>query len=92
MRAITQHLHVQSRTGETLSIRLSVGITIVREQDDADSIVDRADQYMYQAKKDSSGNAYYTDDDAERDAQGINRITGSGRQDIDEQPGNKKNH
>lgn len=92
MRAITQHLHVQSRTGETLSIRLSVGITIVREQDDADSIVDRADQYMYQAKKDSSGNAYYTDDDAERDAQGINRITGSGRQDIDEPPENKKNH
>lgn len=92
MRAITQHLHVQSRTGETLSIRLSVGITIVREQDDADSIVDRADQYMYRAKKDSSGNAYYTDDDAERDAQGINRITGSGRPDTDEQPESKKNH
>ncbi len=91
MRAITQHLQVQSRTGDTLSVRLSVGITIVREQDDVDSIVDRADQYMYRAKKDSDGSTYYTDDDAERDAQGINRITGSGRPDTDEQPESKKN-
>lgn len=90
MRAITQHLQVQSRTGDTLSVRLSVGITIVREQDDVDSIVDRADQYMYRAKKDSDGSTYYTDD-AERDAQGINRITGSGRPDTDEQPESKKN-
>lgn len=91
MRAVTEHLQVQTRTGNTLSVRISVGITIVREQDDAASIVDRADQYMYRAKQTSGGNAYYTDFDAEREEWGINRITASGAPATDSQPEDKKN-
>lgn len=34
----------------TLSMTISIGITLVREGDDVDNIVRRADVYMYQAK------------------------------------------
>lgn len=91
MRTVTEHLQVQTRAGNTLSVRISVGITIVREQDDTASIVDRADQYMYRAKQTSGGNAYYTDFDAEREERGINRITASGAPETGSHPEDKEN-
>ena len=50
--------------GQTISCRTSIGITMVRENDDVRSIVERADGYMYQAKK-RGGDHIVTDANAE---------------------------
>ncbi|MFC2662856.1 MAG: hypothetical protein ACFNYI_06900 [Eubacterium sp.] len=44
-----------------------MGITAVRDSDDLDSLIDRADQYMYKAKAQDDC-MYYTDFDAMRDS------------------------
>ena len=50
--------------GRKISCQTSIGITIVRENDNVKSIVERADQYMYQAKK-RGGDQIVTDANAE---------------------------
>jgi PleD family two-component response regulator len=37
--------------GKTINCQSAIGITVVREGDTVNSLVDRADQYMYEAKK-----------------------------------------
>lgn len=49
--------------GRKISCQTSIGITMVRENDDVKSIVERADSYMYQAKK-RGGNQIVTDANA----------------------------
>ncbi|MEE8716554.1 MAG: EAL domain-containing protein [Coriobacteriales bacterium] len=49
--------------GLDLHIHLSMGITMVREGDDVESIVRRADDYMYRAKR-HGGNLIVTDENA----------------------------
>ena len=50
--------------GRKISCQTSIGITIVRENDNVKSIVERADRYMYQAKK-RGGDQIVTDANAE---------------------------
>lgn len=64
---ISELLSTTSRAGDTLNVTLSLGITAVRDGDDMDTLVDRADRYMYKAKSQDSC-IYYTDFDAERDS------------------------
>lgn len=40
-----------SENGQTISCQTAIGITVVRENDTVQSIIARADSYMYQAKK-----------------------------------------
>ncbi|MGI6190536.1 MAG: diguanylate cyclase domain-containing protein [Eubacterium sp.] len=64
---ISKSLSTTSRAGDTLNVTLSLGITAVRDGDDMDTLVDRADRCMYKAKSQDSC-IYYTDFDAERDS------------------------
>lgn len=51
------------RGAEKTPYRVSIGITVVREGDDANTIIARADRYMYQAKQ-GDGPGVMTDADA----------------------------
>lgn len=51
--------------GQTVSCQTAIGITVVRDDDTVESLVDRADRYMYGAKK-ISGNQIVTDFNAEQ--------------------------
>ena len=49
--------------GQTIDCQVSMGMTVVRDDDDRKSIVDRADRYMYEAKR-NHPNRIVTDFDA----------------------------
>lgn len=51
LRCLVQSTEVVTDKGEELSVTVSVGITVVRKGDTVESIVKRADEYMYTSKE-----------------------------------------
>ena len=45
-----------------LSVSVSVGITVIREDDTVNSVVERADKFMYQSKKDGKNRVNFEED------------------------------
>lgn len=51
LRYLIENTQITTDDGTSLSVTVSVGITIVRDEDDINSIIKRADERMYKSKK-----------------------------------------
>ena len=64
IRRLVENTVITTPNGQELEVTISVGVTIVRQDDSLNSIVKRADQLMYQSK-DNGRNKVTSDVSAE---------------------------
>ena len=50
IRHLVENTDVTTSDGKTLKVTVSIGITIVKNRDTLESIVKRADEFMYRSK------------------------------------------